>query len=147
MLSVMLLSMLMILLSALSVIRHLTFDNNYGRLLNLNLTWQTLDWCMKWLVDLTAVKTQPALFDGSNNNGTIDAQVNGSALKEKLTFKMLGLSFCSNLKRGSYIVSIATTASKKMEPWLDLWSFFCFISADLPFSLIWNAVLMSGWCS
>ena len=61
MLSVILLSLLMILLSALSVIRHLIFDSNYSRLLNLNLTWQTLDWGMKWLVDFTAVKTQLCL--------------------------------------------------------------------------------------
>ena len=61
MLSVILLSLLMILLSALSVIRHLIFDSNYSRLLNLNLTWQTLDWGMKWLVDFTAIKTQLCL--------------------------------------------------------------------------------------
>ena len=61
MLSVILLSLVITLLSALSVIRHLIFDSNYSRLLNLNLTWQTLDWSMKWLVDFTAVKTQLCL--------------------------------------------------------------------------------------
>ena len=42
MLSVILLSMLMILLSILSVIRHLISGNNLNGLLNLNLTYQTL---------------------------------------------------------------------------------------------------------
>ena len=39
--------------------------------------------------------------------------MNGSVLKEKSLFKMLGLSFSSKLGKGSYIVSIAKTASEK----------------------------------
>ena len=42
MISVMLLSMLMILLSALSVMRHLICGNNYSWLLNLNVIYKTL---------------------------------------------------------------------------------------------------------
>ena len=42
MLCVILLSMLLILLSILSVIRHLICDNNYSWLLNLNLIYETL---------------------------------------------------------------------------------------------------------
>ena len=37
-----------------------------------------------------------------------------SVLEEKLSFKMLGLTFSSRLDWGSYIVSIAKTASKKI---------------------------------
>ena len=37
-----------------------------------------------------------------------------SVLEEKTSFKMLGLTFCSKLDWGSYIVSIAKTASKKI---------------------------------
>ena len=36
-----------------------------------------------------------------------------SVLEEKLPFKMLGLTFSSKLDWGSYIISIAKTASKK----------------------------------
>ena len=39
----------------------------------------------------------------------------GSALEEKSSFKMLGLTFSSKLDWGSYIISIAKTASKKIE--------------------------------
>ena len=35
-------------------------------------------------------------------------------MKEKLSFKMLGLTFYSKLDWGSYIISIAKTASKKI---------------------------------
>ena len=38
----------------------------------------------------------------------------GSVLEEKTCFKMLGLTFSSKLEWGSYIVSIAKTASKKI---------------------------------
>ena len=39
--------------------------------------------------------------------------MDGSVLEEKTSFKMLGLPFSSKLDWGSYIVSIAKTASKK----------------------------------
>ena len=40
--------------------------------------------------------------------------MDGSVLEEKSYFKMLGLTFSSNLDWGSYIISIAKTASKKI---------------------------------
>ena len=60
----------------------------------------TLDWGMKWLFDFNA--------------GKIDVKMNGSVLEEKSSFKMLGLTFSSKLDWGSYIISIAKTASKKI---------------------------------
>ena len=56
----------------------------------------------------------PVFFDQSNNTGSIDAKMDGSVLKEKSSFKMLGLTFSSQLDWGSYIISIAKTASKKI---------------------------------
>ena len=42
--------------------------------------------------------------------------MDGFVLEEKSSFiKMLGLTFCPKLDWGSYIISIASTASKKME--------------------------------
>ena len=41
-------------------------------------------------------------------------KMNGSALKEKSYIKMLGLILSFKLDWGSYIISIATTASKKI---------------------------------
>ena len=71
-------------------------------------------WGNKWLVDFDAGKTQLVLFDQSNNNGSIDVKMGGSILEEKSSFKMLGLTFSSKLDWGSYIISIAKTASKKI---------------------------------
>ena len=82
---------------------------------NLNLIYETLDWDKKWLVDFNAGKTQLVLFDRSNSNGSIDVKNNVSVLDEKSYFKMLRLTFSSKLDWGSYIISIAKTASKKLE--------------------------------
>ena len=46
--------------------------------------------------------------------GSIDVKMGGSILEEKSSFKMLGLTFSSKLDWGSYIISIAKTASKKI---------------------------------
>ena len=69
---------------------------------------------MKWLVDFNAEKIQLVSFDQSNNTGAIDVKMDGSVIEEKSSFKMLGLTFSSKLYWGSYIISIAKTASKKI---------------------------------
>ena len=115
MLSVILLSMLMILLSVLSVIRHMVCGNNLNWLLNLSLIYETLDWSRKWLVDFNAGKTQLVSFDQSKSTGGIDVKLDGSVLEENSSFKMLGLTFSSKLDWGSYIFSIANTAYKKIR--------------------------------
>ena len=74
-----------------------------------------MDWGKKWLVDFNAGKTQLVSFDRSNNNGSIDVKMGGSILEEKSSFKMLGLTFSSKLDWGSYIISIAKTASRKIR--------------------------------
>ena len=53
-------------------------------------------------------------FDRSKNTGAIDVKMDGSVLEEKTSFKMLGLTFSCKLDWGSYIVSIAKTAFKKI---------------------------------
>ena len=74
----------------------------------------TVDWGRKWLVDFNAGKTQLVSFDRSKNTGAIDVKMDGSVLEDKTSFKMLGLTLSSKLDWGSYIVSIAKTASKKI---------------------------------
>ena len=74
----------------------------------------TVDWGRKWLVDFNAGKTQLVSFDQSNNSGAIDVKMDGSVLEEKLTYKMLGLTFSSKLDWGSYITSIAKPTPKKI---------------------------------
>ena len=74
----------------------------------------TVDWGRKWVVDFNAGKTQLVSFDPSKNTGAIDVKMDGSILEEKSSFKMLGLTFSSKLDWGSYIVSIAKAASKKI---------------------------------
>ena len=73
-----------------------------------------MDWGEKWLVDFNAGKTQLVSSDQSNNNGSIDVEMDGSVLKEKSSFMMLVLTFSSKLDWGSYITSTAKTASKKI---------------------------------
>ena len=73
-----------------------------------------MDWGKKWLVDFSAGKTQLVLFDWSNNNVSIDVKMDGFVLEEKSSFKMLALTFSSKLDWGSYIISTAKTASKKV---------------------------------
>ena len=80
----------------------------------------TVVWGKKWLLDFNAGKTQLVLFDRYNNNGSIDVKMGGSILEENSSFKMLRLTFSSKLDWGSYIISIAKTASKKN------WSFNSF---------------------
>ena len=46
----------------------------------------TVDWIRKWLVDFNTWKTQIVLFDRSNNSGSIDVKMNGSAFEEKSIF-------------------------------------------------------------
>ena len=77
----------MILLSILSVIRHLI--RALASELESDLR-DTVDWDKKWLVDFSAGKTQLVSFDRSSNNGSIDVKMDRSALEEKSSFKMLG---------------------------------------------------------
>ena len=74
----------------------------------------TVDWGRKWLADFNVGKTQRVSFDWSKNTGAIDVKMDGSVLEEKTSFKTMGLTFSSKLGWGSYIVSIAKTASKKI---------------------------------
>ena len=46
----------------------------------------TVDWGKKCLVDCNAGKTQLFSFGWSNNNGSIDVKMDGSALEEKIIF-------------------------------------------------------------
>ena len=67
-----------------------------GMLLSDN-QWDNVDWERKWFVNLNAGKTQLVLFDRSNSTGAIDVKMDGSVLEEKSSFKMLGLTFSSQL--------------------------------------------------
>ena len=73
--------------------------------------------------------------------------MDGSVLEEKSSFKMLGLT-SSKLDWGSYIVSIAKTASKKIGTLIRSIKFlspeFALISINLPYAHVWNTVVTSG---
>ena len=60
-----------------------------------------MDWGKNWLVDLSAGKPQLVSFDRSNNTGSTDVKMDGFVLEENSSFKMLRLTFSSNLERGS----------------------------------------------
>ena len=73
-----------------------------------------MDWVKKWLVDFNAGKALLVSFHQSNNTCSIDVKMDGSALEEKPSFEILGLTFSSKLDWGSYIISIGKSASKKI---------------------------------
>ena len=75
----------------------------------------TMDWGRKWLVNFNAGKNQLVSFGRSSSTGAIVVKIGGFFLNEKSSFKMLGLTFSSKLDCGTYIISIAKTASKKIE--------------------------------
>ena len=105
----------MIALSILTVIRHLILWQQIEMASELESDLRDMvDWGKKWLADFNAGKTQLVLFDWSNNNGCIDVKRDGSVLEEKSYFKILGMTFSSKLDWGSYIISIAKTASRKI---------------------------------
>ena len=60
-----------------------------------------VDWGKKWLVDFNAEKTQLVSFDRSNNSGSIYVKMDGSVFEEKSSFKVLGVTFSSELDWGS----------------------------------------------
>ena len=101
----------------------------------------TVDWGRKWLVDFNAGKTQLVSFDRSKSTGAIDVKMDGSVLEEKTSFKMLRLTFSSKVDWGSYIVSIAKTASKKIG---DLIPSMKFLSPEVALylykSTIWRCM-------
>ena len=108
----------------------------------------SVDWGKKWLVDFSATKTHLVLFDRSNNNGSMDVKMDGFVLEEKSSFKILGLTFSSEVDWGSYIFSITKTASKKIGALICSMKFlsstFLCISINLPYPHVWNADVTSG---
>ena len=109
----------------------------------------TVDWGRNWLVDFNAGKTQLVSFDRSKNTGAIDVKMDGSVLEEKTSFKMLGLTFPWKLDWGSYIVSVAKTASKKIGVLIRSMKFLSpevalYLDVNLPYGHVWKTVVMSG---
>ena len=68
-----------------------------------------------------------------------------SVFEEKSYFKMLGLTFCSKLDQGSYIISGAKTASKKIG---DLIRSMNFLSPEVALNLYKSTICpcMEYWC-
>ena len=106
----------------------------------------------KWLIDVNAGKTQLISFGRSNNNGSIDVKMGGSTYEKKSCFKMLGLTFSSKLGWGSYIISIAKTASKKVGALIRSMKFLspevalC-ISINLPYTHVCHVWASVPICS
>ena len=67
------------------------------------MAYKTLYWGRKLLVCSNAARTQLVLFDHSNDSGSAILKIDGSIVEEKSFFKT-----------GSYILSIAKTAFKKI---------------------------------
>ena len=90
------------------------------------------------------------MFDWFDNTVAIDVEMNGSVLEEKSSFKMLGLTFSSKLDWGSYIISIAKTASKKIGALIHSMKF---LSPEVALYIYKSTIGLCmelsclGWCS
>ena len=117
-----LLSMLMILLSILSVIRHLILWQQLELVYELESDLRdTVDWGRKWLFGFNAGKAQMVSFDRSNNTGAIDVELDGSVLEEKSSFKMLGLTFSPKLDWASKKIGALICCMKFLSPKVALY--------------------------
>ena len=113
----------------------------------------TVDWVGIGLLIPMLENTQLVSFDWSNNNGAVDVKMDGSDFEEKLSCKMLGLTFSSKLDWDSYIISNAKIAFKKIgalihsmkfiSPEVALYLCKSTINVNLG-SNAWNTVVMSG---
>ena len=111
MLFVILLSVLMILLSTPSVIRHLIYCNNQMAAELESDLRDTMYWVRKWFADFNAGKAQPALLEQFNNIGAIDVKMDGFVLEKN---HFLRCWWCLSIFKmdavvGSYIIFIAKT--------------------------------------
>ena len=148
MLSVILLSMLMILLSVVSVIRHLICGNNWNWLLNVNLTYEIL-WTWAWSGLFVSMLEKLIWFC-----------LSGLVILLLLMWKLMGLSLRKNrllrcwgwLSLQNWIGTL--TLSLLLKPPLSLDSFYevslsrgwC-VSLNLPYIHAWNTVVKSGLVS
>ena len=134
-LSVILLSMLMILLSNLSVIKHLMYNmlwTGAGSGLSISMLEKLILHCLTSLITLVLLMWKwMGLFLRGND-----------------LFSSWWLPFSSKLELSSYIVSSAKTVSKKIEAMVRSMNFFLLrlfcISINLPYGLTWNTVVTSG---
>ena len=124
--------------------------------------------CVEWIPikkKTNAVKALLILFDQCYNTGTIDVKMDLSVLEWKSSFKMLGLNFSSkwigalrwslllklpfpNCIRARTLSILLTLYPRKLKSWFVLWIFFLLkllcISVNLPYSNVWNTVVISG---
>ena len=75
-------------------------------------------------------------------------KIDGSVPEEKSSFKMLGLTFSSILDWGSYVISIAKTASKKIGALIRSMKFLspevALYLCKSTYAIAWNTVVMPG---
>ena len=97
----------------------------------------TVYWGRKWLVAFNAGKTQLVSFDWCKTLVLLMLNWMSLFLRKNHLFKMLGLTFSFKLDWGSYIISIAITASKKIGALIRSMKFcspeVALISTNLPY--------------
>ena len=140
--------MLMILLSTLSVIRHLISGHNYNWLMKLNLIYKTLltgagsgllismIWKNRtgfvWPVLITVVLLMWKWM--------------GLFLSKTCILRCWGWRSLLNCIRALTLSLLLKLSPKKLEPWFILWSFFLlmllFISINSPYNYAWNTAIM-----
>ena len=148
MLSVILLSMLI--LSTLSVIRHLICGINlFATELESDLR-DTVDWGRKWL-DFSAGKTQLVSFDWSSNNGVIDMKIDVSVLEENHLWRCWGWLSLLNWIGALTLFVLLKLPPWNLKSWFVLWSFLLLkllcISVNYHKTMNWILMSCLRWCS
>ena len=109
---------------------------------------ETLDWVLKWLVNLIAGKTQLVSFYQSNSSCATDVKIGGSVLQKTCLFCDSNCLFLLSCTRAFRLSLLLQPPSRNLEPWFVLWSFFLlrllFIPVNLQYGLACNAIVRSG---
>ena len=124
-LSVILLSILMILLSTLSVIRHMSCGNNYSWLLNLNLIYEAL-WTgvRSGLLILMLGKLRWFLLTGLIKLVLLMWKWMGLFLRQNHILRCRGWLSLQSWIRTFTLSLLLKLPPRKLEPWIVLWTFY-----------------------
>ena len=73
-----------------------------------------VEWGNRWLVSFNATKTKLLSFHRHRDPSLVPVEMNGIALPEKTSFRLLGITFTPSMDWKPYIQSIAKAASRRV---------------------------------
>ena len=147
MLYLILLSMLMILLSTVSVIRHLICGNNKSSEFESD-QHDTVGWARSGFFISMLEKLNWFPFTSLVKLVLLMWKWIGLFLRKNYLLRCWDWLSLLNWIGARTLFLLLKLPPRKLEPWFDLWSFFLmkllYISINLPYGLAWNTVVRSG---